>query len=100
MATDATRRRMRLIIEVSPELQHRIQAAAAQHDQTVQTYIAEVLEHVIPSIAPSSGRITKETIRRFQRVREETMRGRVFEDDSADIVQEMREKRSQQLADG
>ncbi len=93
--------RTRLIIDVRPELRRRIKLAAAAGDVSVREYVVSILEQVVPSEAAASGDpgrpITAETVRRLSETRAAVMRGRVFTDDSADLIREMREERSEAL---
>jgi hypothetical protein len=97
----ANTKRSRLTIDVSPELRRRVKIAATRKDLSVSEYVSHILETAVPTEKPEEkqkGRlVTDETIERFNRTRERIMRGRVFTDDSTDIINEGRLERTAEL---
>jgi hypothetical protein len=93
-----------IIIDVSPNLLHRIEVAAAKNGLSIGEYLAHILEQNVPDESATTARqrrrpITKESIERLMRTREEISRetnGRIFPD-SAEILREEREKRTRYL---
>ncbi len=97
--------RVRLTLDISPELQQRIQRAAAQRNQTVQEYAERVLEQVAPDANATSAQVAGEAAESarerdpFWGVRQsilETTCGRLL-DDSVEEIRRMREERTLHL---
>lgn len=98
---DRASKRPRLTIDISPQMRRRIKAAAALRDMTVREYVERILEEAVPE-APAREeaprhRITPEAVERLFRTRDRIMRGRVFTDDSTDLLNEAREERMEEL---
>ena len=91
--------RFRLTVDVSPELGQRLKEAATRHDQTVHQYVEEVLEHAVPAETGISAALplTADAVERVNKLRSHIMRGRVLEDDSVDIIRDVRTERFAQL---
>lgn len=98
-------KRVRLTLEITPELQQRIQRAAAEHNQTVQGYAEEMLEQAVPAEHGAATRPKTESVVRsedldpFQAVRESILKttyGRLL-DDSVEEIRRMREERTLHL---
>jgi len=93
------------MIDISPELRRRIRIAAAQKELSIREYIEHILEEIVPEEAnllqPEPRRITHETIERLRKVRERIRKKHPDTDfgDSAEIVRQMRDERSQYLAE-
>jgi hypothetical protein len=105
MATQKHYPRPRLMIDISPELRHRIKIAAAQNDLSVREYIERILEQTVPGEANlpqrEPRRVTQEAIDRLRQVREQIRQKHpdtVFTD-SAEIIRQMRDERSEHLAE-
>jgi predicted metal-dependent RNase len=105
MATQRQSPRPRLMIDISPELRRRIKIAAAQKDLSIREYIEQILERTVPGEANllerEHPRITQEAIERLRQVRELIRKkhpNTVFTD-SAEIVRQMRDERSEYLAE-
>ncbi len=105
MATQKHNPRPRLMIDISPELRHRIKIAAAQNDLSVREYIERILEQTVPGEANlpqrEPRRVTREAIDRLRQVREQIRQNHpdtVFTD-SAEIIRQMRDERSEYLAE-
>jgi HicB family len=105
MATQKHNPRPRLMIDISPELHHRIKIAAEQNDLSIREYIERILEQTVPGEAnllqrePRRG--TQEAIDRLRQVREQIRQNHpdtVFTD-SAEIIRQMRDERSEYLAE-
>lgn len=100
MARQSTKR-TRLVVDVSPELRRRIKVAAAERDITIRQYVVDALESAVaPDARPQSLRgrpVTKETIEYFRQMRGEMMQGRVFTDDSADLINHARDERTAEI---
>jgi uncharacterized protein (DUF1778 family) len=93
-------KRIRLTVDISPEMRRRIKMAAAQRDLTVRDYVVRILEEAVPGTAePTQAQqgITPEAVERLFRTRDETMRGRYFTDDSTDLLREARDERTEEL---
>jgi predicted DNA binding CopG/RHH family protein len=98
-----TMKRSRITIDISPELRRRIKVAASQRDLSISEYLGNILEENVPEEAIIKQRqrklLTRETLEHVYEVHEQIMehtnRG-VFED-SAEIIRQMREERSQEL---
>jgi hypothetical protein len=105
MAMQKHNPRPRLMIDISPELRRRIRIAAAQNDLSIREYIERILEQTVPGEANlpqrEPRRITRETIERLRKVRERIRQKHPDTDfgDSAEIVRQMRDERSQYLAE-
>jgi predicted metal-dependent RNase len=105
MAAQRQSPRPRLMIDISPELRRRIKIAATQKDLSIREYIESILEQVVPKEVNLPGRghhrITQEDIEQLNRVREQIRKKhpRTVFTDSAEIVRQMREERSEYLAD-
>ena len=98
---DNTRKRSRLMIDVSPDLRRRVKVAAAQRDVSLNQYVADILEAAVayeePSVSQESGVIVAEAVERLNRTRKAVMRGRVFADDSAELIEQGRSERTAEL---
>jgi len=91
-------------ITVSRELYRRMRAAANQDNLSLNEYIERTLGEAVPDEANLTQRryrpITREAIEGLREIREEIMRdrrGKPFEEDSADLIQQEREERSRYL---
>jgi predicted metal-dependent RNase len=96
-------KRLRLMIDISPELRRRIKVAAAQKDLSVNEYVGRILEEVIPRETNllenrERGRLNSAAIEDLLKTREEIMRahpGEVF--DSVETLHQVREERLKEL---
>jgi hypothetical protein len=97
----AVQKRTRLAIDIDPELRRRIKIAAAERDVSLRDYVVQSIEKALndqPRVeSPRGNVIGSETIAQFEKIRADLMRGRIFEDDSTDIINEAREERSREL---
>ncbi|HEX6820393.1 MAG TPA: hypothetical protein VF120_18595 [Ktedonobacterales bacterium] len=96
-------KRVRLTLEITPELNQRIQRAASEHNQTVQGYAEEMLEQVVPMTNEHSGeqrgRISQTAYEQLVAFRERLAReypGKIFPD-SVEEIRKMREERTRHL---
>ena len=87
----AEQHRVRLIIDVAPELRRRVKVAAANRDTSVRRYVASILDRAVPG---SGSPLTLQDVQRVAEVRAKIMRGRTFEDDSTEILRQERERRN------
>lgn len=98
---DRASKRPRLTIDISPQMRRRIKAAAALRDMTVREYVERILEEAVPEEPAREQRayhrISPEAVERLFRTRDRIMRGRVFTDDSTDLLNEAREERTEEL---
>lgn len=88
--------RSRLMIDLSPALRRRIKIAAAQRDLSVRQYVEGILEQTVPEMATDTSvapPLDTAVAARIDAVRERAMHGRVFTDDSAALLREMRSTR-------
>lgn len=94
----------RLTIHVNPDLRHRLEAAANQQDIPLREYIEELLERTVPRETQATRQrkpMSPETFEGLLRLREQIKHnhpGQTF-DDSTEMIRQMREERSQYLAD-
>src|SRR5260370_36917232 len=93
-----------LIIDIFSESGRLIKIAAAQNDLSVREYIEYILEQTVPGEANlpqrEPRRVTQEAIDRLRQVREQIRQNHpdtVFTD-SAEIIRQMRDERSEHLA--
>lgn len=86
----AAPRRVRLILDIDPDLRRRIKVAAAHRDMSVRTYVSSILDRIVPG---AEAPMTPDDVEQLRRVRTSIMGGRTFEDDSADILREERHRR-------
>ena len=99
---ETPKKRSRITIDVSPEMRRRIKLAALQNDLTVGEYVGRILEENVPTEVNREQQrrpITREAIEGLRQIREQIMQdrnGRLFED-SAELIRQMREERSQEL---
>lgn len=93
-------RRIRVVVDVTPELRRRVKLAAADRDVSVREYVVSILEGAVPELPegkPRRGRVAKRgAVRLLERVREDIMQGRRF-DDSTDLVEQARTERTAEL---
>ena len=93
-----------LTISVVPELNQRIRRAAEEKGLSVQKYIEQVLEQVVPQKGTTSRRIRRGHLNRaavddlmqFQSYIKEKYADQVFED-SAELLNQIREERMREL---
>jgi len=96
--------RSQLIIDINPDLRHRLETAAEQHDASLREYIEALLERIASrdaNIVQQRKPMSFESFQELLRLREQIKHnhpGQTF-DDSTDIIREMREERSRHLAD-
>ena len=105
METQKPSTRPRLMIDISPDLRRRIKIAAAERDISIREYIEQILEQAVPQAAstlrPARSPLTQESIDRLRQVREQIRKRHPGVDfgDSAEIVRQMRDERSEYLAE-
>ncbi len=94
-----------LTINISPELRQRLQEIAAQGNLSIREYIETLLEQIVLHEArisnPQRRPMSREAFEGLIQLREQFQRnhpGQIL-DDSTEIVRQMREERSQYLAD-
>ena len=100
-----TMKRSRITIDISPELRRRIKVAASQRDVSISEYLGNILEENVPEemnlveqdVHPVPSDILEEVDRIRQRVIRES-KGHIFED-SAEVLRQQREERTQYLED-
>jgi hypothetical protein len=94
--------RTRITIDVSPELRTRIKVAAAENGISISEYLGRILEGAIPARNTERTKghpVTLEAIERLRRLREQIFQenNRQFFEDSAELLYQQREERTQQL---
>src|SRR5438477_5606083 len=100
---DNAKKRTRITIDVSPEMRRRIKMAALQNDLKVGEYIGRILEENVPDEAPNTRQrhpATRKMLEELSQVREAILQdrgGRPFEEDSTEMIRQMREERSREL---
>ncbi|SRR6266568_5130131 len=97
-------KRSRITFDVSPELRRRIKSAALQGDISISEYLARILEQIVPKEAGTIKRerrpATRKMLEELRQVREQISQdrgGKPFEEDSTELIRQMREERSQYL---
>ena len=89
--------KVQLVVNISLELHRRIELAAAQRDLLIEEYLEEILEQEVHPMLPKN----RESLERLLQTRERLIQerqGRPFSD-TTEIIRQMREERSQHLAD-
>ncbi|HLQ28072.1 MAG TPA: hypothetical protein VK140_02405 [Ktedonobacteraceae bacterium] len=95
-------KRLRLMIDITPELSRRIKMAATQNDLSVHEYVENMLEQTVPpetNLTRKRRGLNSEAVEALLRTSEEIMRTHpdvVFED-SAETLRQIREERTKQL---
>jgi predicted HicB family RNase H-like nuclease len=91
-------------ITVSRELYRRMRAAANQDNLSLNEYIERTLGEAVPGEASLTQHqhrpMPREAIERLREIREKITQdrgGKPFEEDSAELIRQMREERSQYL---
>ena len=94
-----------IMVGIRPELYQQVKIVAAQKDLSIREYLEEALEQIMPHTTSSTeeqGRpMTWKTFEELRQLRERIKRnhpGQTFED-STELIRQMREERSQYLAD-
>lgn len=97
-------KRIRLTLDINPELRRRIKIAAARNDITIREYVERILEAVVPQESePDTVPVRRrrppsmEAVQQLFANADRIMRGRVFTDSSADLIREAREERMEEL---
>jgi predicted DNA binding CopG/RHH family protein len=99
---DNAKKRSRITIDLSPDLRRRIKMAALQNDLPIGEYVGRILDQNVPTEVNTSQQrkpMTREAIEGLRQIREQIMQernGKLFED-SAEMIRQMREERSQEL---
>ena len=94
-----------LTINISPELRQRLQEIAAQDNLSIREYIETLLEQIVLHEArissPERRPMSREAFEGLLQLREQFKRNHpgLVLDDSTEIIRQMREERSQYLAD-
>ena len=98
-------KRIRLTIDIDPDLHTRLKIAAAQAHISMREIVEILLRESLPSAVPgsqmskeSAGLISSASLEHLLRTRAEIMRDRHFSDDSVDLLREAREEREEQLS--
>ncbi|HVB25295.1 MAG TPA: hypothetical protein VNG51_25380 [Ktedonobacteraceae bacterium] len=98
-----TKKRVRLTFDVAPDLRRRIKMAAVKNNLTLNEYLGQVLDEVVPveeEITQTKYRpVTQKTLEAVDRIREGLMQGREenFFGDSVESIRQMREERTKYL---
>lgn len=102
MEKDQASKRHRIIIDITPELNERIQAAARQHELTVDQYLEGLLDEVIPEQGATQRSwkpINPEAVEKLRQLQEQILQehgGKPFES-SVELLREAREERDKEL---
>ncbi len=98
-----TMKRSRITIDISPELRRRIKVAASQRDLSISEYLGNILEENVPEemnlIEQDTHPVPSDILEEMDRIRERVIReskGYIFED-SAEVLRQQREERTQYL---
>jgi predicted metal-dependent RNase len=96
-------KRSRITIDISPELRRRIKVAASQRDLSISEYLGNILEENVPEemnlIEQDTHPVPSDILEEMDRIRERVIReskGYIFED-SAEVLRQQREERTQYL---
>src|SRR5690242_16054335 len=99
-------KRPRLMIDISPELRRRIKIAAAEKDLSIREYVEDILEQVVPHEKATKEKqkprpVSQESLERLLRTREQIIQERQGQPftDSTELIQQMREERSEYLGE-
>jgi hypothetical protein len=94
-----------IMVGISPEFYQQVKIVAAQKDLSIREYLEEVLEEIMSretsTLHEQGHPMTHETFEELRQLRERIKRnhpGQTF-DDSTELIRQMREERSQYLAD-
>lgn len=100
---EKTKKRVRMTFDVAPDLRRRIKLAAINNNMTLNEYLGQVLEEVVPleeEMTQTRYRpVTNKTLEAVDRIREMLMQGREenFFGDSVESIRQMREERTKYL---
>ena len=104
MSLPKARSHITIDITVSRELYRRIRLAASQNNLSLNEYIERILGEAVSDEASLTQRqrrpVTRATLEALREIREEILQdrgGKPFEEDSAELIRQMREERSQEL---
>ena len=96
-------KRSRITIDISPELRRRIKIAASQNDLSISEYLGNILEQAVPDelsmVEQERHPVPSDILEEVSRIRERVLReskGHIFED-SAEVLRQQREERTQYL---
>jgi|SRR5712692_5844019 len=102
-------KRPRLMIDINPELRRRIKIAAAQKDLSIREYVEQILEEAVPRVLHEEAStqqqqphpVSRESVERLLQAHEQMVQERQGRpsSDSTEIIRQMREERSQYLAE-
>lgn len=100
---DASKKRSRITIDVTPTLRRRIRLAALNEDLSISEYVEQILEDRVPSEETitqlKEHPVTPEFLEEVYKVRQQIIRdakGEPFED-SAEVIRRAREERTREL---
>jgi hypothetical protein len=100
-----TMKRSRITIDISPELRRRIKVAASQRDVSISEYLGGILEENVPDeinlVEQNTHPVPSDILEEVDRIHERVLReskGHIFED-SAEVLRQQREERTQYLED-
>ena len=102
-------KRPRLMIDISPELRRRIKIAAVQKDLSIREYVEQILEEAVPPVLHEEAStqqqqphpVSRESVERLLQAHEQMVQERQGRpsSDSTEIIRQMRQERSQYLAE-
>ena len=98
-----TMKRSRITIDISPELRRRIKVAASQRDLSISEFVGSILEEHVPEemnlVEQDVHPVPSDILDDVDQIRERIIReskGHIFED-SAEVLRQQREERTQYL---
>ncbi|GAC1568734.1 MAG: hypothetical protein NVS3B14_18960 [Ktedonobacteraceae bacterium] len=101
--SQAMKERIRITIDISPELRKRIKVAALQKNLSISEYLSNILEQSVPDeiIIAEQARhpVPPDILDEVYRIREQVIReskGHIFED-STEVLRRMREERTEYI---
>ncbi|MGI8553359.1 MAG: hypothetical protein ACR2PL_21625 [Dehalococcoidia bacterium] len=90
---------MQLIVELPPNLQQALTTAPSTHGRSASEYATQILRDALTQEKPPALRgapIDPAALERLRHTRKEILQGRRFEDDSTELLREIREERTKQ----
>ncbi len=102
---EKTKKRVRLTFDVTPNLRRRIKLAAVNHNQTLNEYLGEVLDKVVPveeeimQTQHQERTLTRKTLDKVNEISQRILKernGKPFEN-TTEMIRQMRDERTKYL---
>ena len=103
--TEKTKKRVRLTFDVAPDLRRRIKMAAINNNLTLNEYLGQVLEEVVPveeeimQTQHQERTVTRKTLDKVNEISQRILKernGKPFEN-TTEMIRQMREERTRYL---